>query len=97
LQIWNENDQPMPPGEAGEIVAKTDGQMQGFWNNPQATAERMVDGRVKTGDIGRLDANGYHYRLDRADNMVISRGFNIYPAELENVIAAHPARRHARW
>jgi acyl-CoA synthetase (AMP-forming)/AMP-acid ligase II len=41
--------------------------MQGFWNNPQATAERMVDGWVKTGDIGRLDANGYLFRLDRAD------------------------------
>jgi acyl-CoA synthetase (AMP-forming)/AMP-acid ligase II len=91
FQIWNENNQPVPPGEAGEIVAKTDGQMQGFWNNPQATAERMVDGWVKTGDIGRLDANGYLYRLDRADDMMISGGFNIYPAELENVIAAHPA------
>jgi acyl-coenzyme A synthetase/AMP-(fatty) acid ligase len=67
LQIWNENNQPVPPGEAGEIVAKTDGQMQGFWNNLQATAERMVDGWVKTGDIGRLDASGYLYRLDRAD------------------------------
>jgi acyl-CoA synthetase (AMP-forming)/AMP-acid ligase II len=52
--------------------------------------ERIVDGWVKTGDIGRLDANGYLYMLDRADDMVISGGFNIYPAELENVIAAHP-------
>ena len=58
LQIWNENNRPVP-GETGEIVAKTDGQMQGFWSNPRATAERMVDGWVKTGDIGRLDANGY--------------------------------------
>ena len=91
LQIWNENNKPVPPGESGEIVAKTEGQMQGFWNNPQATAERIVDGWVKTGDIGRLDENGYLYMLDRADDMVISGGFNIYPAELENVIAAHPA------
>jgi acyl-CoA synthetase (AMP-forming)/AMP-acid ligase II len=91
LQIWNENNQPVPPGEAGEIVVRTEGQMPGFWNNSQATAERMVDGWVKTGDIGRLDANGYLYMLDRADDMVISGGFNIYPAELENMIAAHPA------
>lgn len=90
LQIWDEDNNPVPPGEAGEIVAKTEGQMQGFWNNPTATAERIVDGWVKTGDIGRLDANGYLYMLDRADDMVISGGFNIYPAELENVIAAHP-------
>ncbi|MBR2813537.1 MAG: AMP-binding protein [Reyranella sp.] len=90
LQIWDEENQPVPPGEAGEIVAKTEGQMQGFWNNPEATAERIVNGWVKTGDIGRLDANGYLYMLDRADDMVISGGFNIYPAELENIIAAHP-------
>lgn len=80
----------MQPGEVGESVAKCEGQMRGFWNNPEATAERIVDGWVKTGDIGRLDANAYHYMLDRADDMVISGGFNIYPVELENVIAAHP-------
>ncbi len=91
LEIWDENNRPVAPGETGEIVAKTDGQMQGFWNDPKATAERIVDGWVKTGDIGRLDRNGYLYMLDRADDMVISGGFNIYPAELENVIAAHPS------
>jgi acyl-CoA synthetase (AMP-forming)/AMP-acid ligase II len=90
LQIWDDSNQPVAPGEIGEIVARADGQMQGFWNNPEATAERIVDGWVKTGDIGRLDANGYLYMLDRADDMVISGGFNIYPAELENVIADHP-------
>ena len=91
LQIWGEDNKPVPVGESGEIVAKADGQMKGFWNDPKATAERIVDGWIKTGDIGRLDANGYLYMLDRADDMVISGGFNIYPAELENVIAAHPA------
>ncbi len=64
--------------------------MQGFWNNPQATAERIVDGWVKTGDIGRLDADGSLHMLGRATDMVISGSFNIYPAELENIIAAHP-------
>jgi acyl-CoA synthetase (AMP-forming)/AMP-acid ligase II len=90
LQIWDDDNKPVPAGEVGEIVAKTDGQMQGFWNDPKATADRVVDGWVKTGDVGRLDANGYLYMLDRADDMVISGGFNIYPAELENVLAAHP-------
>jgi acyl-CoA synthetase (AMP-forming)/AMP-acid ligase II len=97
LQIWDEDDRPVPSGEVGEIVAKTDGQMKGFWNDPKATAERIVDGWVKTGDVGRLDANGYLYMLDRADDMVISGGFNIYPAELENVIAAHPAVIEPFW
>jgi acyl-CoA synthetase (AMP-forming)/AMP-acid ligase II len=91
IQIWDEDNKPVPAGESGEIVAKAEGQMTGFWNDPKATAERIVDGWVKTGDIGRLDANGYLYMLDRVDDMVISGGFNIYPAELENVIAAHPA------
>jgi acyl-CoA synthetase (AMP-forming)/AMP-acid ligase II len=91
IQIWDEDNKPVPPGESGEIVAKAEGQMTGFWNDPKATAERIVNGWVKTGDIGRLDANGYLYMLDRVDDMVISGGFNIYPAELENVIAAHPA------
>lgn len=91
LQIWDEENNPLPVGEAGEIVAKTDGQMTGFWNNPEATAERLVNGWVKTGDIGRLDKNGYLYMLDRSDDMIISGGYNIWPMELENVIAGHPA------
>ena len=74
----------------GEIVGKADGQMTGFWNNPEATAERMVDGWVKTGDVGYLDANGYLYMVDRAGDMIVSGGFNIYPAELENALCDHP-------
>ncbi len=90
VEIWDEEDQPLPAGEVGEIVARSDGQMTEFWDNPEATAERIVNGWVKTGDLGRLDANGYLYVVDRADDMIISGGFNIWPAELENVIASHP-------
>jgi acyl-CoA synthetase (AMP-forming)/AMP-acid ligase II len=80
--------------------------MTGFWENPEATTERVTpDGFVLTGDIGRLDANGYLYVLDRKDDMIISGGFNIWPAELENVIADHGAvievavfaAPHERW
>ncbi len=96
----------MPIGDEGEIAVKCDGQMLEFWENPEATAERITsDGFVLTGDIGRLDANGYLYVLDRKDDMIISGGFNIWPAELENVIADHPgvvevavfAVPHDRW
>lgn len=105
LEIWDEDNKPAPLGESGEIVAKTDGQTTGFWSNPQATAERIVNGWIKTGDIGRLDANGYLYMLDRSDDMIISGGYNIWPTELENVIASHPAVvevavfgiPHAKW
>ncbi len=90
IQIWDEENQALPRGEVGEIVARCDGQMTGFWNNPEATAERVVRGWVKTGDMGRLDENGYLYIVDRADDMIISGGYNIWPMELENVIADHP-------
>ncbi len=90
VEIWDEDNQPMPLGTIGEIVAKGDSAMTGFWNNPAATEERIVDGWIKTGDVGRIDENGYLYLLDRADDKIISGGFNIFPSELENVIAHHP-------
>ncbi|HUN51636.1 MAG TPA: AMP-binding protein, partial [Candidatus Sulfotelmatobacter sp.] len=91
LEIWDEHNKPVACGEAGQIAVRCDGQMSGFWNDPVATRERIVDGWVLTGDIGRVDRNGYVYVLDRAGDMIISGGFNIYPAELENVLASHPA------
>mgnify|MGYP003671071739 CR=1 FL=1 len=91
LEIWDEDNKPLPAGEVGEIVAQTDGQMTGFWNNPEATAERIVNGWVKTGDMGYVDKNGYLYMVDRADDMIISGGYNIWPAELENVLSDHPS------
>src|SRR3546814_11349082 len=80
--------------------------MVGFWDNPEATAQRMTqDQFVLTGDIGKLDQNGYLYVLDRKDDMIISGGYNIWPAELENVIQGHHAVievavvsvPHVRW
>ena len=91
VEIWDDNNQPLPANEVGEIVARSDGMMSEFWNNPEATAQRIVNGWIKTGDLGKLDANGYLYVVDRADDMIISGGFNIWPAELENVLAGHPA------
>jgi len=83
--------EPVDIGAEGEIAIRCDGQMSGFWDNPEATAERVHDGWVLTGDIGRVDRNGYLYVVDRKDDMIISGGFNIWPAELENVLTDHPA------
>ena len=91
VEIWDEDNRPVTAGEVGEIVARADGMMTGFWNNEEATRERLVDGWIKTGDLGRLDTNGYLYMVDRADDMIISGGFNMWPAEIENAIANHPA------
>ncbi len=94
LQIRHPDDADavLPIGGEGEIAIRCDGQMTGFWEDEPASRERMTeDGFVLTGDIGRLDDNGYLYVLDRKDDMIISGGFNIWPAELENVILDHPA------
>jgi acyl-CoA synthetase (AMP-forming)/AMP-acid ligase II len=80
----------LPIGDEGEIVAKVEGQMRGYWGEENETKTRLINGWVHTKDIGRLDANGFLYVLDRADDMIVSGGLNIWPAELETVIADHP-------
>jgi acyl-CoA synthetase (AMP-forming)/AMP-acid ligase II len=90
MQIWDENDQPVETGGEGEIVVRSEGQINGYWKNEEETAQKFTDGWLRTGDIGRLDNRGYLYLLDRKNDMIISGGFNIYPAELENVISGHP-------
>jgi long-chain acyl-CoA synthetase len=87
----DENDRPLPAGQAGEIVVRGDVVMQGYWNNPEATAETMRNGWLHTGDIGLFDENGYLFLLDRAKDMIISGGNNVYPREVEEVIVQHPA------
>jgi acyl-CoA synthetase (AMP-forming)/AMP-acid ligase II len=81
----------LPIGEEGEIVAKVEGQMREYWGDEESTRARLVDGWVHTQDVGRLDANGFLYVLDRVDDRIVSGGFSIWPAELESVIADHPA------
>lgn len=90
LEIRDVDNTAVPVGEEGEIAVRCEGQMAGFWDDPELTASRLVDGWVLTGDIGRVDENGFVYVLDRKDDMIISGGFNIWPAELENVILDVP-------
>jgi acyl-CoA synthetase (AMP-forming)/AMP-acid ligase II len=105
LEIRDEHNRAVPAGESGEIALRSDGQMVCIWDEPEMTAERLVDGWVLTGDIGRLDKNGFLYLQDRKDDMIISGGFNIWPAELEEVITVLPGVRevavfgvpHDRW
>ena len=90
VEIRGAENQPLPVGEHGEIALRCEGQMTGIWDDPEQTAKRMIDGWVLTGDVGRLDANGYLYVVDRVDDMIVSGGFNIWPAELERVISTLP-------
>jgi acyl-CoA synthetase (AMP-forming)/AMP-acid ligase II len=81
----------VPHGEIGEIVYRGVGSMQGYWNRPADTAATIRDGWVHTGDAGTQDPDGFFYIKDRIKDMIISGGENIYPAELEAVLAGHPA------
>jgi long-chain acyl-CoA synthetase len=90
-RIVDSDDHELGPGEVGEICARGDVVMQGYWDNPEATAEALRGGWLHTGDIGMLDERGYLFLLDRAKDLIISGGNNVYPREVEEVIIQHPA------
>lgn len=90
VRVVDEFGQTLPPGEEGEIIARGHCVMKGYWNNPRETRKTVKEGWLYTGDIGKLDEDGYVYFLDRKKEMIISGGFNIYPKELENVLYQHP-------
>src|SRR5690606_13599319 len=79
------------PGETGEVLLRGPIIMPGYWNKPEATAETIVDGWLHTGDVGHLDEDGYLYITDRAKDMLIRGGENVYCVEIENRLVEHPA------
>ena len=89
LAIFDENDNELPRGEVGEICARGENVMLGYWGQPELTAETLRNGWLHTGDGGRMDEEGYIYVVDRVKDMIISGGENIYPAEIENVLMQH--------
>jgi acyl-CoA synthetase (AMP-forming)/AMP-acid ligase II len=92
LKIMSEDgSRELPTGEIGELWARGPMVVKGYWNNPEATAETFVDGWVKTGDLARLDEEGWCYIADRAKDMIIRGGENIYSSEVENVLYDHPS------
>ncbi len=93
VKVVDENDNPVPTGEVGEICVKGKHIMKGYWKNPKLTAEVLKGGWYHTGDMGFMDKDGYIYMTDRKADMIISGGENVYPKEVEDVIYAHPAVR----
>ncbi|WP_333767820.1 class I adenylate-forming enzyme family protein [Streptomyces sp. IBSBF 2435] len=91
VEIHDNDDRPLPPGESGEICVSGDLVMKGYYKAPEKTAETVIDGWLHTGDIGHLDHEGYLFITDRKKDMIISGGMNIYPSEIEQVIWSHPA------
>ena len=92
LKIVDDDGHELPLGETGEIAVRTPGQMWGHWNDPEGTASRTLpDGSLRTRDMGYVDDDGFVYLVDRKEDMIISGGYNIWPAELELALASHPA------
>jgi acyl-CoA synthetase (AMP-forming)/AMP-acid ligase II len=90
LELRDDDGNPVATNALGEVWVRSDTSATEFYNDPEETARRVKEGWISVGDIGRVDANGYLYLIDRKNDMIVSGGFNIYPGELENVIASHP-------
>jgi acyl-CoA synthetase (AMP-forming)/AMP-acid ligase II len=91
VKIVDEQGREVPPNTLGELVVKGDTVMEGYWKLPESTAETIVDGWLHTGDICMQDEDGYVYYVDRLKDMICRGGENIYPKEIEEVIATHPS------
>jgi long-chain acyl-CoA synthetase len=90
VAIWGGDLKPVSSGQVGEIVVKGPTVMKGYLDNPQATAETLVNGWLRTGDLGCIDADGFLTLTGRSKDVIISGGSNIYPREVEDVLLQHP-------
>ncbi len=90
VRIVDKTGKDASPGEVGEIIIKGPTLMSGYWNRPDLTAETIRDGWLFTGDLARMDEEGYIYIVDREKDMYVSGGENVYPAEIEKVLHTHP-------
>jgi long-chain acyl-CoA synthetase len=95
MKVVDKNDNELAVGEVGEIVIRGPNVMKGYWNRPQATQEAMRGGWFHTGDLARVDEDGYFFIVDRKKDMLIRGGYNVYPREVEEVLYEHPAVREA--
>ena len=91
VRIVDELDHDVPPGEPGEIVCRSAGVMSGYWKSPEVSADALRGGWLHTGDIGRLDGDGYLWILDRKKDLIIRGGFNVFPRDVEEALLEHAA------
>jgi long-chain acyl-CoA synthetase len=91
MRVVDEEDHEVPHGEVGEIVIRGPNVMKGYWQRPEATAEATRDGWFHSGDLARVDEDGYFYIVDRKKDLIIRGGYNVYPREIEEVLYEHPA------
>jgi long-chain acyl-CoA synthetase len=93
VRVFGPDDTELPPGEVGEVVVRGPAVMLGYWERPDATAETLRGDWLHTGDLGRMDAHGYLYLLDRAKDLIITGGSNVYAVEVEAALISHDAVR----
>jgi long-chain acyl-CoA synthetase len=91
MRLVDNEDNEVPRGEVGEIVIRGPNVMKGYWQRPEATAEAIRDGWFHSGDLARVDEDGYYYIVDRKKDLIIRGGYNVYPREIEEVLYEHPA------
>ena len=91
MRVVDKDGHEVPQGEAGEIVIRGHNVMKGYWHRPEETAKAIPDGWFRTGDVGRVDEDGYFAIVDRKKDMIIRGGYNVYPREIEEVLYEHPA------
>jgi long-chain acyl-CoA synthetase len=90
VEIRDGDGRALPAGETGQICVRSPGLMLGYWNAPETTARAVRDGWLHTGDVGRLDEDGYLYIVDRIKDLIIRGGFNVYPRDVEDALVEHP-------
>jgi long-chain acyl-CoA synthetase len=95
MKVVDEDANQLPPGEVGEIVVRGPNVMKSYWNRPDATEEVLRGGWLHTGDMAKVDEDGYFFIVDRKKDLVIRGGYNVYPREVEEVLYEHPAVREA--
>jgi len=91
IKIFDDQDREIPAGEIGEVVVRGPAVMKGYYKNPESTAETLKGSWLHTGDLGKIDEDGYVYILDRKKDMIICSGYNVYPREIEELLHTHPA------
>ena len=95
VRILGEDGAELPPGEVGEIVTSGPQVVPGYWGKPEATAESLPGGELRTGDVGFMDEQGWFYLVDRKKDMINAAGYKVWPREVEDVLYGHPAVREA--
>ena len=90
VRIWSESGVDLPTGEIGEIVVSGPQVISGYWQRPEESAHAIIDGYLRTGDVGYIDADGWVFLVDRQKDLIVASGYKIWPGDVERVLYGHP-------